>query len=122
MAIKINEAVSPQDIQKYFSLVLDYLNKNKIDKIVSLNINLSLSSHVESTVVSLSGDKKCKIIRLKIEKRVSDEIKINMINLEERELKNLTYGFGPVQLGDPKKSANSFDPAIPLLPSYWGGN
>lgn len=121
MNTSFEHVLTPQDIQKHIPQVLHYLNEKGIESVLSLVIKPTISEKTEIIVTVPSEGEGYKIIRLTLEKIEAKKIKVNEKFLKEQDLQSLNYNTGPVELGDPNKNSTTFNPAISLLPSYWGG-
>lgn len=113
--------ISLKAFQIFVHSILNHLEKKEIHQIRSFNFTPVSSTHGTAKVNVILKNKMNKTIDLNLEKREANKINITELALTEELPKNGSCTLGPLDYQDPKKQSQGFTPAVPILPSFWGG-
>ena len=108
MNIKVSQVISSNDLKKYLSVIFQYLEEQKIDKIISLNISKSDASNIIANVTAFNHKGIYKVIFFELEILENKKVNIKTNTLVEEPAQDLKY---TTEMRD----SDTFDPAVPIL-------
>src|SRR3989338_9481234 len=114
-------ALSVKDCQRFIVAVLKHLEEKAIEQILSFSLKPLSSHQAQAYVEGILANKKHLTLLLHLEKQDSKTIKIIETSLDAGCSENDFNSQESLEFQDPKDQNKSFKPAVPLLPSFWGG-